>query len=108
MNSYNHIISYDAIQDIIKHWGATKNKCGDKWNTMKDGGYNLNTKNHYKYKVIYGRIPVHEELIWCAENCERRFYRDHTPPKHLKKYSDLDVMRFEKEIDAMAFKLRWL
>ena len=104
------LMNEEQLRQISEHWKMTRNKCGDKWDIARDGGYVGYRKliKHYDYQVIYEKTPVHEELIWCAENCEGRFYRTYTPPKHPREDSDLHAMCFEKEIDAVAFKLRWL
>ncbi len=94
------------INRTFRKWDATEDFCGDKWNKELDVGYNGNKNGSYPYRVDVNVSLVHEQLRWCASNCEGRFHR-YRKDKN-KKLSILSVMAFEKEEDALIFKLRWI
>lgn len=94
------------FEELEQEWKETKDFCGYKWNTDLDAGYGGDCiTTPYEYNVDIGESIVHDQLKWCTLNCVGRFYRDR---KNKIEHLPLYVMCFENELDAIAFKLRWI
>ncbi len=55
--------------------------------------------------ILDDDFPMLDAIKWCQENCQQRF---HIKKKPHTMWSFKPKASFQNEIDAMAFKLRWL